>query len=54
MWRSIGKVIGPPSLLQDTCSFADFILLMGVALTTKLGPAEKALAEERAAPQVAH
>jgi hypothetical protein len=27
---------------------------MGVALTTKLGPAEKALAEERAAPQVAH
>jgi hypothetical protein len=43
MWRLIGKVIGPPSLLHDTCSFADFILLTRIALSAKLEAAERRL-----------
>jgi hypothetical protein len=35
----------PPSLLLDTCSFADLLIL--VALTARLEVAEKALFEER-------
>jgi hypothetical protein len=39
------------SLLQTTCSFADCILRICVALSTKLEVANKALAKERAARQ---
>jgi hypothetical protein len=35
----------PPSLLLDTCSFADLLIL--VALTARLEVAEKELSEER-------
>jgi hypothetical protein len=53
MWRPIGKVMGSPSLFHATCSFADRILLMCVALSTKLEVANKALSKERATRQVA-
>jgi hypothetical protein len=43
------KVIDPPSLLQDTCSFADFFPFVCIALTVRLEAAEKALVEERIA-----
>jgi hypothetical protein len=49
MRRLNGKVISPPSLLQDTCSFADLLCLVFVALTAQLEEAEKALSEERVA-----
>jgi hypothetical protein len=52
MWRPIGKVIGPPSLLHTTHAFADHICHTCVALTAKLEAANKALAEERSARQV--
>jgi hypothetical protein len=42
-----------PSLLQATSSFAAYILLICVAMTAKLEVVNKALAKERAAPQVA-
>jgi hypothetical protein len=45
--------MGPPSLLDATCAFADFILPICVALTAKLEATNKALAEERASRQVA-
>jgi hypothetical protein len=51
MWRSIKKVIGPPSLLQTTCSFADHILRICVAFFAKLEAANKALAKEKVARQ---
>jgi hypothetical protein len=53
MWRPIGKVMGSPSLFHATCSFADRILLMCVALSTKLEVANKTLSKERATRQVA-
>jgi hypothetical protein len=53
MRRLVGKVTGPPSLLQDTHSFADFFVLVCVALTAKLEAIEKALVEEKAARLVA-
>jgi hypothetical protein len=43
----IEKVTCPPSLLQDTCSFANFFTLLCVALTAKLEAAKKALVEEK-------
>jgi hypothetical protein len=49
MWWLIGKVTNPPSLLQDICSFADFLILVLIALADRLEVAEKALSEERAA-----
>jgi hypothetical protein len=49
MQRLNEKVTGPPSLLQDTCSFTDVLILILVALTARLEVAEKALSEERAA-----
>jgi hypothetical protein len=54
MWRAWRmkrlnrKVASPPSLLQDTCSFADLLILVLVALTVQLEAAEKSLSEERA------
>jgi Tfp pilus assembly protein PilX len=44
-----GKVTSPLSLLQDTCSFMNLLILVVVALTTWLEIVEKALCEERAA-----
>jgi hypothetical protein len=49
MQRLNGKVTSPPSLLQDTCSFANFFILVFVDLTARLEAVEKALSEERAA-----
>jgi hypothetical protein len=49
MWWLIGKVTNPLSLLQDICSFADFLILVLIALADRLEVAEKALSEERAA-----
>jgi hypothetical protein len=53
MRRPTGKVIGPHSLLHATYAFADYILLICVALITKLEAANKAFAKERTAWQVA-
>jgi hypothetical protein len=52
MCRPIGKVIGPPSLLHTTYSFANHVLHLYVALAAKLEVANKALAEERVDRQV--
>jgi hypothetical protein len=49
----IRKVTCPPSLLQDTCSSIDFILLTLISLTAKLKAIEKALEEEKVAWQIA-
>jgi hypothetical protein len=49
-----GKVTRPPSLLQDISSSTDFTLLTHIALAAKLEAADKALAEERAARQIAN
>jgi hypothetical protein len=51
MWRPIRKVIGPPSLLQTTYSFAGRILCICVALSAKLEADNKALAKEKDARQ---
>jgi hypothetical protein len=48
MRRLNGKVTNPLSLLQDTCSFADFLILVLVDLAARLKAAEKALSKERA------
>jgi hypothetical protein len=53
MRRLNGKVTSPPSLLQDTYTFADFFIFIYVALIAKLEVAEKALANERAAHEIA-
>jgi hypothetical protein len=53
MWRPIGKVIVPPSLLHATCSFADCSLHIYVGLSAKLEATNKALAKEKAAQHVA-
>jgi hypothetical protein len=47
MWRLIGKVRNPHSLLQDVCSFADCLILVLIALTAEA--VEKARSKERAA-----
>jgi hypothetical protein len=49
MWRLIGKVRNPHSLLQDVCSFADCLILVLIALTARLEAVEKARSKERAA-----
>jgi hypothetical protein len=49
MRRLNRKVTSHLSLLQDTCSFADLLILVLVALNTRLEVAEKALSEEKAA-----
>jgi hypothetical protein len=54
MRRLNRKVIGPPSLLQDTCSFADVLIFVLVALTARLEAAEKALSEETVAQLAAN
>jgi hypothetical protein len=43
------EVTNPLSLLQDICSFVNFLILVLVALAARLEAAEKALSEERAA-----
>jgi hypothetical protein len=53
IWRLNKKVTSPPSLLQDTCSLADFFIFVYVALTAKLEAAKKALADEKTARQLA-
>jgi hypothetical protein len=53
MRRLIKKVTNPLSLLQDICSFADFLILVLVALVARLEAAEKALSKERATQLVA-
>jgi hypothetical protein len=53
MRRLIKKVTNPLSLLQDICSFADFLILVLVALVAHLEAAEKALSKERATQLVA-
>jgi hypothetical protein len=49
MRRLNSKVTCPPSLLQDTCPFADVLILILVALTVQLEATEKSLSKERVA-----
>jgi predicted RNA-binding protein YlxR (DUF448 family) len=49
MWRLIEKVTNPLSLLQDICSFVDFLILVLVTLAARLEADEKVMSEERAA-----
>jgi hypothetical protein len=47
MQRLSRKGTGPPSLLYDTCSFANSSTLLCVAMTARLEVAEKAHDEEK-------
>jgi hypothetical protein len=49
MQRLFRKVIDPPSLLQASDFFANFIIYNLVALTAWLGAAKKVLSEEKIA-----
>jgi hypothetical protein len=53
MRRLNSKVTCPPSLLQDTCPFADVLILILVAMTVRLEATEKSLSKERVARLVA-